>query len=191
MRGRFPHEHERERERVFAFGPPPWRPPFGPHRERGRRRGGRGRGANVRLAILTLLAERPMHGYEMIQEIEQRSGGSWRPSPGSVYPTLQLLEDEGLIVAEAAEGGRKRYTLTDAGREAQAGESATERAPWEDLDEEYGQTILDSKMAIHGIMQAMGEVMRAGTDSQRQRAREVLDRARREIYQILADDDQT
>ena len=187
---RFPHEHHHERERLFAFGPPPWRPRFEPHRERGRRRGGRGRGTNVRLAILTLLAERPMHGYEMIQEIEQRSGGSWRPSPGSVYPTLQLLEDEGLIVAEAAEGGRKRYTLTDAGREAQAGESASERAPWEDLNDEFGQTILDSKMAIHGIMQAMGEVMRAGTDSQRQRAREVLDRARREIYQILADDDQ-
>jgi DNA-binding PadR family transcriptional regulator len=185
MRERFPHGHER----LFAFGPPPWRPQVWPHRERGRRRGGRGRGANVRLAILTLLAERPMHGYEMIQEIEQRSGGSWRPSPGSVYPTLQLLEDEGLIVAEAVEGGRKRYTLTDAGRESQSGEAATERAPWEDLNEEYGQTIIDSKMAVQGIMQAMGEVMRAGSDSQRRRAHEVLDRARRELYQILADED--
>ena len=96
------------------FGPP-WRGPFGPW-DRLRHRGGRGRRANVREAILTLLAERPMHGYEMIQEIEQRSRGAWRPSPVSVYPTLQLLEDEGLIVAEPAEGGRKRYSLTDNGR---------------------------------------------------------------------------
>ena len=72
-------------------------------------RHGRGRrGVNTREAVLSLLLERPMHGYEMISELEQRTGGVWRPSPGSIYPTLQLLEDEGLIVSEET-GGRKRF----------------------------------------------------------------------------------
>ena len=81
---------------------------------------------NVRPALLALLLERPMHGYEMIQELEARTGGVWRPSPGSVYPTLQLLEDEGLIAGEEGEG-RRRFTLTDAGR-AEA-ERKGQRAP--------------------------------------------------------------
>src|ERR1043166_7965741 len=99
------------RLRAFGFTPP--FPPPGGHRGHGRGHGcgrGRGRGRpNVRQAGVALLVERPMHGYEMIQELESRTGGIWRPSPGSVYPTLQLLEDEGLIEAEA-NGGRKRYT---------------------------------------------------------------------------------
>jgi DNA-binding PadR family transcriptional regulator len=183
----FPPHHPHER--LFAFGPP-WRPPFGPFGpgEHTRHRGGRGRRANVREAILALLQERPMHGYEMIQEIEQRSRGTWRPSPGSVYPTLQLLEDEGLIVAEALDGGRRRFSLTDAGQAAtQGGSEEPTAAPWEPFSEQYGQSLVDMKAAIHGIMQAMGEVMRVGTEVQRQRAHQVLDQARREMYQILAD----
>jgi DNA-binding transcriptional ArsR family regulator len=74
-----------------------------------------GRG-DVRAAVLGLLAEKPMHGYQIIQQIDERSGGSWKPSPGSVYPTLQLLADEGLIKAEES-GGRKTYSLTEEGRE--------------------------------------------------------------------------
>ncbi|MFZ8278296.1 PadR family transcriptional regulator, partial [Staphylococcus aureus] len=81
-------------------------------------------------AVLSLLLEEPMHGYQIIREIEERSGGSWKPSPGSVYPTLQLLTDEGLVRAEES-GGRKTYSLTEEGRAA-AGEETTERtAPWE------------------------------------------------------------
>jgi DNA-binding PadR family transcriptional regulator len=129
-----------------------------------------------------------MHGYEMIQEIEQRSRGTWRPSPGSIYPTLQLLEDEGLIAAQAAEGGRKQFSLTEAGRTAtEHGDGEPTRPPWEHLSEEYGESALDTKAAIHGIMQAVGEVMRVGTDTQRHQANEVLDQARRQLYQILAD----
>jgi DNA-binding PadR family transcriptional regulator len=177
------HSHER----LFAFGPP-WRPPLGPGGERSRHRGGRGRRANVREAILALLVERPMHGYEMIQEIERRSRGTWRPSPGSVYPTLQLLEDEGMIVAEAVEGGRRRFSLTEAGRTAAQGATGEPvRAPWEHFSEEFGESVLDVRAAIHGIMQAMGEVMRVGNETQRQQANEVLDQARRQLYQILAD----
>jgi DNA-binding PadR family transcriptional regulator len=168
---------------LFTFGPP-WRPPLGPG-QRGRH-GGRGRRANVRDAILTLLSERSMHGYEMIQEVERRSRGTWRPSPGSVYPTLQLLEDEGLIVAEAAEGGRKRYNLTESGQASQRGDDAA-RAPWERLREEYGESVLDTRAAIHGIMQAVGEVMRVGSDGQREQANHVLEQARRQLYRILAD----
>ena len=84
---------------------------------------------DVRTAVLTLLAEKPMHGYQIIQQIEERSGGSWKPSPGSVYPTLQLLADEGLIKAEEA-GGRKTYSLTEEGREV-ADAAAEKSAPWE------------------------------------------------------------
>ena len=86
-----------------------------------------GRG-DVRAAVLSLLAEKPMHGYQIIREIEERSGGSWKPSAGSVYPTLQLLADEGLITAEES-NGRKTYALTDEGREVAASEGAT---PWAD-----------------------------------------------------------
>src|SRR5688500_7319047 len=93
------------RGRAWGGGFPPFgRGWHGPGHGRGRGRGP-GRRANVRAALLALLVERPMHGYEMIQELETRTGGIWRPSPGSVYPTLQLLEDEGLIAAEEA-GGR-------------------------------------------------------------------------------------
>ncbi|MGV9572968.1 PadR family transcriptional regulator, partial [Streptomyces nigra] len=87
-----------------GFGPGPWGP-----RGRGGPRG-RARRGDVRASILALLKDRPMHGYEMIQEIAERSGGAWKPSPGSVYPTLQLLEDEGLIVSES-EGGKKLFAL--------------------------------------------------------------------------------
>ena len=90
-----------------------WGPPFGPpFRGPG---GGRRRRGDVRAAILALLLERPMHGYEMIQELESRTSGAWRPSAGSIYPTLQLLEDEGLVAGEQSDG-RRRFALTDAGR---------------------------------------------------------------------------
>src|SRR5215467_15811882 len=96
----------------------------------GRGRGGpRARRGDVRAAVLALLAERQMHGYEMIKEIEERTEGAWTPSAGSIYPTLQLLEDEGLIRGEESEG-KRRFTLTDDGATAQA-ERAGEEAPWD------------------------------------------------------------
>ena len=100
-------------------------------RAEGRRRTRMGRG-DVRTAVLALLAEKPMHGYQIIQQIEERSGGSWKPSPGSVYPTLQLLADEGLIRAEES-NGRKTYSLTEEGREV-ADAAAEKSAPWEALE---------------------------------------------------------
>jgi DNA-binding PadR family transcriptional regulator len=177
------------RARGFGFRmpfPPPW---AGPHGHGpggpgfGRGRGGRGRRPNVRAAVLALLAERPMHGYEMITELETRTGGVWRPSPGSVYPTLQLLEDEGLIVSEES-GGRKRFTLTDTGRaEAEQAESV----PWEYVGDETVENWHDIKDAAFGAMNALRQVMMTGNDEQRRRAVEVIADAKRKLYAILAE----
>jgi DNA-binding PadR family transcriptional regulator len=171
----------------FPFGPGgPWGHggPFGGPGERGQRRGGRGQRPNVRPAILALLLERPMHGYEMIQELESRTGGIWRPSPGSIYPTLQLLEDEGLIAAEA-NGGRKRYSLTDAGR-AEA-ETAAQNPPWSQFTDDTMSQVQDFRDAAFGIMSALKQVGFNGTSEQRARALEVLNETKRKLYAILAD----
>lgn len=176
------------RMRGFAWRmpfPPPWAGPGGHgHGPHGRGRGGRGRRPNVRAAVLALLAERPMHGYEMITELESRTGGVWRPSPGSVYPTLQLLEDEGLIVSEES-GGRRRFTLTDAGR-AEA-EQAGESAPWDLVGDETVENWHDLREAGFGAMNALRQVMMTGNEDQRRRAVEVIAEARRKLYAILAD----
>ena len=147
--------------------------------------GGRmGRG-DVRAAVLALLAERPMHGYQIIREIEERSGGSWKPSAGSVYPTLQLLADEGLITAEES-NGRKTYALTDAGREvADAGNPA----PWDtgDTGDRWAASSALPKAGIE-LAQAAAQVRRTGSPEQIRAAVEVLDEARRKLYTILAQD---
>jgi hypothetical protein len=140
-----------------------------------------GRG-DVRAAVLALLAEKPMHGYQMIHEIEERSGGSWKPSAGSVYPTLQLLADEGLISVEEA-NGRKIYSLTDTGREAVAGPDAS--SPWDTAGAAHGGFAALPKAGVE-LAQATAQVGRTGTPEQIQEAVAVLDDARRRLYSILA-----
>jgi DNA-binding PadR family transcriptional regulator len=162
-----------------GFGGRGWGGPEG----RGRR-GGRGSRPNVRPAVLALLLERPMHGYEMIQELESRTGGIWRPSPGSIYPTLQLLEDEGLIEAESV-GGRKTYQLTEAGR-AEA-ETAAQNPPWNQFSDDSMSQAQDFRDAAFGIFDALRQVGFNGTPEQRQRALEVLTDTKRRLYAILAD----
>ena len=182
MRGHGPHEEWLGHHGAFGpFGPPG---PPGPWRGRGRGRRGRG---DVRAAILALLAERPMHGYEMIQELEARTGGVWRPSPGSVYPTLQLLEDEGLIAGEEGEG-RRRFALTDTGR-AEA-ERQDQRAPWEQVTAGVAPAARSLRDAIAQIAQAAWSVASAGTEAQQAKALEILHDARRRLYAILAEGDQ-
>ena len=180
---------DRHFERTFDPRFRMWDRPF-PDRGygRGRRGGGRrGRRGDVRAALLALLTERPMHGYEMIQELDNRTGGIWRPSPGSVYPTLQLLEDEGLIVSEQSEG-RKRFTLTDTGREEAT--KAAERAPWAEFaDGDEVNALRDFRETVSGVVNAFTEVHSAGNDDQRARAFDVLNEARRKLYAILAEDD--
>ena len=145
-------------------------------------RAGRG---EVRAAVLALLAEQPMHGYQIIHEIEERSGGSWKPSAGSVYPTLQLLADEGLISAEES-NGRKIYSLTDEGREAVA--DAGTSAPWESTGSTAGNSFAALPKAGVELAQAAAQVSRTGTPEQIQQAVSVLEDARRRLYSILAQD---
>ena len=148
--------------------------------------GGRmGRG-DVRTAVLTLLAEAPMHGYQIIQEISERSGGAWKPSAGSVYPTLQLLADEGLIEA-SEQGGRKTYSLTEAGR-AVADEASENPAPWEAPGARAGAAQFGAlPKAGMDLAGAAAQVARTGTPEQVEQAIAVLDEARRKLYAILAD----
>jgi DNA-binding PadR family transcriptional regulator len=131
-----------------------------------------------------------MHGYQIINEIAERSGGSWKPSAGSVYPTLQLLADEGLISAEE-QSGRKTYSLTEAGR-AVAAESSTSKAPWEPAAGKDGHrndprftALPKAGVDLAGAAAAVG---RSGSPEQVQAAIDILDDARRKLYSILAQD---
>ncbi|CDO28935.1 PadR family transcriptional regulator [Mycolicibacterium porcinum] len=170
----------------FGFGPGglggPMGGPFGGHRGRGGRRGRRG---DVRAAILTLLAERPMHGYEMTQEIATRSNNLWKPSPGSVYPTLQLLVDEGLIVPTESEGSKKTFELTDEGRQAAA---QIQTPPWAQIADDADPAALNLHAAVSQLMAAVGQSAYAAGEDQQQRILDVVNNARREIYQILGEE---
>ncbi|MDO0916516.1 PadR family transcriptional regulator [Streptomyces sp. DT2A-34] len=164
-----------------GFGPGPWGPRGGRGGPRGRARRG-----DVRASILALLKDRPMHGYEMIQEIAERSGGAWKPSPGSVYPTLQLLEDEGLIASET-EGGKKLFSLTEAGREAA---EVGPEAPWEEASRGVDWEALgEIRQAGFGLMEAFGQVWKTGNKEQREKALAVINESRKKLYLILADED--
>ncbi len=170
----------------FGFDP---RAGFGFGGPRGRRGGGRrGKRGDVRAAILTLLSDRPMHGYEMIQEISERSGGLWRPSPGSVYPTLQLLVDEGLIVGTESEGSKRLFELTDDGR---AAAEKVETPPWEQIAEGWkddpGHANLHS--ALGQLIGAVAQSAYTATEEQQQRIVDILNGARREVYNILGETD--
>src|SRR4029077_3553980 len=124
----------------------------------------------VRTAILAVLADQPMHGYQVIQELESRSGGRWRPSAGSVYPTLQLLEDERLVRSEEVDG-RRVYTITEEGRAAVAN-SPLSRPPWVDADNPAKAT--DMRKLIADLAGAAIQVSRAGNPQTQAHAREIL-----------------
>jgi DNA-binding PadR family transcriptional regulator len=167
------------------------------HRQRSRHgygrhemRGGHGRGrhrvrrGDVRSAVLALLDDRPMHGYEMIQELEERTGGRWTPSAGSIYPTLQLLEDEGLVTAEEVEG-RKVYSLTDSGKEA-VPERTEGGRPWEQGDEDSPR--FEARKEMFKLMGAAKQLARADNEEQLTKAAEILKDARRKLYGLLAEE---
>jgi DNA-binding PadR family transcriptional regulator len=160
------------------FGGPGW----GSHRH-GR---GRARRGDVRLALLRSLAEEPRNGYQLMQEIEERSEGLWRPSPGSVYPTLAQLEDEGLIHSVETEGAR-RFEITDAGRE-HLSSRADEPAPWEPAADEADNPLTELAPLVIQIGKATFQVASVGDRTQRDRARALLTDTRRALYRILAED---
>jgi len=165
---------------------------FGP-RQRARR------GA-VRGAILRLLAERPMHGYELIGELEERTGGRWRPSPGSVYPTLAQLEDEGLVRAVAGEDDKRRYELTDAGRTWLTDHADEAGGPWAGMHsgpEGFGTGFGfggPGGFGGRGELRRLGgelagqlrQIARFGSAAQQEQATEILARTRTELYAVLA-----
>jgi DNA-binding PadR family transcriptional regulator len=178
----------------FGPGGPGFGPGFGPgggfggpgFGGPGGRRGRRPRG-DVRNAILLLLAEQPMHGYQLMEAIAERSGGRWRPSPGAVYPTLNLLEDEGVLTLTAS-AGRKLATLTEEGRALVERESAG----WPDpFASEPGESGVDLRGELGQLHEAVRSVARGGTEAQRVRAAEILAEARRSVYRLLAGDEPT
>lgn len=140
---------------------------------------------------MVLLAERAMHGYEMIQEIAERSNGLWKPSPGSVYPTLQLLVDEGLITlatntAVESDGNKKLFELTADGRLA-AEKIVT--PPWDEITEDADPGQLSLRTATGQLFGAVAQSAHAASEEQQQRIVEILNSARRDIYQILGESD--
>ncbi|HWB22814.1 MAG TPA: PadR family transcriptional regulator [Gaiellaceae bacterium] len=176
------------REGNFMFGPGPG--PFGgggfggPQMMRMHRSRRRGRG-DVRSAILLLLAEEPRNGYQIMQELEQRSGGIWRPSPGSVYPALQLLADEGLVTSEARGGGNV-FELTDAGRAHLAEKDESAEPPWEAINAGATEEMIELRRVLMQTADAVKQVVRSGNDSQRAAAVKLLEDTRRGLYGILA-----
>jgi DNA-binding PadR family transcriptional regulator len=163
------------------FGPP-WGPPP-------RWRGPKARRGDVRAAILAVLAEQPMNGYQIIQEIAERSGGGWKPSPGSIYPTLQQLEDEGLVTADA-EVGRRTFTLTDEGRAYVADHADEVSAPWEAMSAPAEDDENGLKPLLGQVATAMWQILATGTPEQQARAKDAVAELRRKLYGILADDEQ-
>ena len=143
-----------------------------------------GRG-DVRAAIIALLAEEPMHGYQIITELTERSGGVWRPSPGSVYPTLQAMEDQGLVTADRSEG-RRVFSLTDEGRSA-ADAAGDGPAPWEDAARSADRSLVDLRGLMFEVGAAIMQVAHNGSEGQVKAVGEILTDTRRRIYRLLAD----
>ncbi len=189
------HEHAAARYRRRG----PWWEDWGPewlgHSGGGPFRGGRRmRRGDIRAALLEALLQGPAHGYELINRLEDRTGGMWRPSPGSVYPTLQLLEDEGLVRSVEREGKRV-YELSDAGR-SEASARAEASGTWEEWarggfqDGIRGLRRSAEKLGplVRPFVVAMRQVAMNGESTKLDRAGEVLKRATKELYQILSED---
>lgn len=155
---------------------------------RGARHGGPGghrarRGA-VRDGIVLLLGDRPMHGYELITELESKSGGRWRPSPGAIYPALEKMEANGLITATDVDD-KRQYSLTDSGRQLLDElriAAANDPAPWDDTPNDHGEM----RRQLSELAGQARQIARFGSDTQRAAARDVLDRTVRDLYAVLA-----
>jgi len=168
----------------FKFGP------HGPHGPHGHGHGpwSRARRGNVRAAILSVLAEEPMHGYQIMQRLEERSGGMWRPSPGSVYPTLQLLEDQGFIKGEEVEG-RRVFSLSEAGKKEAEASKEAHGAPWESPEHGAEAPRFKLRKGVFQIGAAAKQVGTTGSSAQVEKALEILADARKRIYELLAEGD--
>jgi DNA-binding PadR family transcriptional regulator len=146
-----------------------------------------GRG-DVRAAILALLREGPRNGYQIMSEIEERSGGAWRPSPGAVYPALQLLADEGLIAGEES-GGRRTFSLTEAGRRHVEDDPEAARPAWEAMTQDEPGEMPGLFAQAARLGGSIVQLAHAGTPEQIRAAERLLEQTRRQMYQILAGDE--
>jgi DNA-binding PadR family transcriptional regulator len=185
MTGRGPGRHGRGRHggRHGGFGGPPFGGGF-PFQRGG---GPRARRGDVREAILVLLAEEPRNGYQLMQEIEQRSEGVWRPSPGSVYPALSQLEDEGLVHSDET-AGRRAFQLTDEGRAYVESNREAFGVPWDEVGGDVPEGLFELRKLMMQLAMATMQVAQAGDEAQTAEARTVLEDARRSLYRILAGD---
>ena len=185
-RGGGPWGDPRQFKAMF-WGPGPGGPgsPWGPGGHRGGRRGGRARRGDVRAAMLLLLDEQPQNGYQLIQEIERRTEGVWKPSPGSVYPALQQLEDEGLVQTIESEG-KRAYELTAEGREYVASNREELGNPFEAATGGMDEGVFDLRGLMFQVGAAAMQVAAAGHTDE---ARKILADTRRALYKILAEDD--
>jgi DNA-binding PadR family transcriptional regulator len=173
-----------------TFGHRPGGPRFGedgPRGFRGGPRGPRAKVGNMRLAVLALLAESARNGYGLMQEIAQRSGGLWQPSPGAMYPALSQLEDEGLIVS-STQDGKKAYTLTEAGHKFVQDNQEALKAPWQVEQEGDQGGKVELRSALQALMGAVQQVAQAGSEAQITQAAGILGTARKALYRLLADD---
>jgi len=173
------HQHEHMHDRFFGPGP---RGPRGRWGEFGGWGGRRMRRGAIRGAILVALRDEPAHGYEVMRRLEEMSGGLWRPSPGSVYPQLQMLEDEGVVRSSEVDGSRT-FSLTDAGR-AEAEQAAV---PWQ-APGETDELVRGLRLGMGQLMSAAKQLAGAGETTQIERGIAVIQKARKELYQILAED---
>jgi DNA-binding PadR family transcriptional regulator len=189
------HQHENDRDHDHDHGHDHGHDhPFGGRGMRGGQRGrwggGRGgwaggrrmpRGA-IRTAILAALRDGPGNGYEVMRRLEEMSGGLWRPSPGSVYPHLQMLEDEGMVQSAEVDGGRT-FTLTETGR----AEAEKAKLPWQEGGES-DDDVRTLRLGMGQLMSAAKQLAGAGEKAQIERGVAVIQKARKELYQILAED---
>src|SRR5215211_5471453 len=162
-------------------------PPFGPGFGGFGPRGPRARRGDVRAALLVLLAEEPRNGYQLMQELEERSGGVWRPSPGSIYPALSQLEDEGLVRSDEA-AGRRAFQLTDEGRAYVEENREALGVPWDEVGGDLPEGLFELRKLMMQLGMATMQVAQAGDEAQTAEARKVLEDARRSLYRILAGD---
>jgi DNA-binding PadR family transcriptional regulator len=162
----------------FGRGPRGFGGPFGARARRG----------DIRAGILALLNEKPLNGYQIMQELEQRSGGVWRPSPGSVYPALAQLEDEDLVKTEQSAGGRV-FALTSKGKTHVDKHSDELKEPWKSVREMAGEDSVDVAIQVRKLVQAVMQVARDGSPQQLEQVRKLLTTTKKSVYKILAEDE--
>jgi DNA-binding PadR family transcriptional regulator len=143
---------------------------FGTHRAR------RGDMAPI---ILNLLRDKPMHGYEIISNLEEKSHGMWRPSAGSIYPNLQLLEEQGLVVSENQDD-KKVYSLTDKGREEADRVNERFKHRWQERDA-HAQTFKELKMTFFDTMGILRDIASQNSEEKNDKVRKILNHAKEEL----------